>query len=216
MSRSTKKNCGRLNRVRYLGQQLPGLTRKSPNKRQNAPGQHGPEKRSKPKDYSLRLHEAQKLRFNYGVKKKDLLRYFRTASSVKGDTGQMLLTLLESRLDNIVFRAGFAPTIPAARQLVNHGHVLVKRKRATGSEEFTRITIPSFSMRPGDVISIKEKSRNLPPVMESMETPSLEIPTYITLKKDTFEAQINASPERDDIPVQIQENLIVEHFSRVA
>jgi len=114
--------------VRRLGE-LPGLTRKT-TKRTTRPGQHGDQNR-KPSEYSIRLEEKQKIRFNYGLTERQLLKYVRSARRIKGSTGEALLQLLEMRLDNIVFRLGMAPTIPAARQLVNHGHICVNSKRVS-------------------------------------------------------------------------------------
>ena len=197
----------RLKKVRRFGQHLPGLTRKSAENRPYPPGQHGLGRRSKPSDYRIRLEEKQKLCFNYGVNERQMRRYFRRAKAAKGDTGQNLLSLLESRLDNVVFRSGFAPTIPAARQLVAHGHVTIGGKRAD---------VPSIHVREGEVISVKEKSRKMPLIEQTFASPTLEIPSYIARNDDAMEATFSARPVRDDVPLDIQENLVVEHYSRVA
>ena len=152
--------------VRYLGPKikiirrlglLPGLTRKTTKNRKKTPGQHGKvlflkkSRSSLSDDYRQRLLEKQKLRFNYGVTEKQLISYFKKAKSSKGSTGNLLLQLLESRLDCIIYRLGFAPTIPAARQIVNHGHVLVNKKL---------VNIASFLCSPNDILSIKEREQS--------------------------------------------------------
>src|SRR4028119_1479484 len=138
----------RLRVVRRLGD-LPGLTRKTP-RRAYPPGQHG-QARKKRSEYAIRLEEKQKLRFNYGLTEKQLLRYVRKARRATGSTGQSLLQLLEMRLDNTVFRLGMAGTIPAARQLVNHGHVTVNGRV---------VDIPSYQCRPGEVIAVRDNERS--------------------------------------------------------
>ena len=197
----------RLKIVRRFGQHLPGLTRKSAENRPYPPGQHGLGRRPKPSDYRIRLEEKQKFRLNYGLSERQLRSYFKKASGAKGDTGQNLLQLVESRLDNVVFRAGYAPTIPAARQLVRHGHVLINGKK---------LDVPSYKMRLNDVIGLREKSKNNAMYQENFGAPTLEIPTYLARDDSKFEATYTATPTRDDIPLEIQENLIVEHYSRVA
>jgi len=204
MARYTK---ARLKIVRRFGQHLPGLTRKSAENRPYPPGQHGLGRRPKPSDYRIRLEEKQKLRMNYGVSERQLRKYFRKASSSKGDTGQNLLRLLESRFDSVVFRAGYAPTIPAARQLVTHGHL-----RINGS----KMTIPSYGVKEGDILSLREKSTKNVHIAETFASPTLEIPSYLNRDDKKLEATFSADPAREDIPLEIQENLVVEHYSRVA
>ena len=145
----------RLRIIRRLGE-LPGLTQKTCT-RNFPPGQHGPKKKvvgnqkSKESQYAVRLKEKQKLRFNYGINEKQLIKYVREARRRNGSTGEILLQILETRLDNIVFRLGFAPTIAAARQLISHGHISVNAKR---------INIPSYLCKINDNISVNEVSRN--------------------------------------------------------
>ena len=191
--------------VRRLGT-LPGLTRKDP-KRSYPPGQHG-QGRRKRSEYAVRLEEKQKLRFNYGVTEKQLLRYVKKARRLPGSTGQVLLQLLEMRLDNTVFRLGMAPTIPAARQLVNHGHICVNGRR---------VNIASYNCRPGDVISVRntEKSREM--VKANLDSPGLaNIPSHLVLDKDKLEGQVNGVVEREWIALQINELLVIEYYSRQA
>jgi len=154
--------------TRRLGE-LPGLTRKT-TKRNSRPGQHGDQAR-KPSEYAIRLEEKQKLRFNYGVTEKQLLRYVRDARKIKGSTGEALLQLLEMRLDNIVFRLGMAPTIPAARQLVNHGHICVDGKR---------LSIPSYQCQAGETISVRTNPRSKQLVEAYLAFPGLaNIPSHL-------------------------------------
>ena len=144
----------RLKIMRALGVELPGLSRKSIEKRPHPPGQHGPQvrKRTNRSDYSLRLREKQKVRFNYGLSERQLRGLVEDATRLKGNTGVVLIQLLERRLDNVVFRAGFARTIPGARQMVSHGHIQVNGRT---------VDRPSYRLRRGDVISVATKSRAL-------------------------------------------------------
>ena len=189
--------------TRRLGE-LPGLTRKS-TKRNSRPGQHGDQAR-KPSEYAIRLEEKQKLRFNYGVTEKQLLRYVRDARRIKGSTGEALLQLLEMRLDNIVFRLGMAPTIPAARQLVNHGHICVEGKR---------VSIPSYQCQAGETISIRSNPRSKQLVESYLAFPGLaNIPSHLEFDKSTLTGKINGIIERDWVALQLNELLVVEYYSR--
>ncbi len=195
----------RLRIVRRLGE-LPGLSRKSA-RRAYPPGQHG-QNRKKRSEYAIRLEEKQKLRFNYGLSEKQLLRYVRRARRVTGSTGQVLLQLLEMRLDNTVFRMGMAPTIPAARQLVNHGHVTVNGKE---------VNIASYQCRPGEVIGVKnnEKSRKL--VEANLQYPGLaNLPSHLEFDKNNMVGKVNGLVEREWVALQINELLVVEYYSRMA
>jgi small subunit ribosomal protein S4 len=185
---------------------LPGLTRKSPRKAY-PPGQHG-QARRKRSEYAIRLEEKQKLRYNYGVSERQLLRYVRKARRASGSTGQVLLQTLEMRLDNTIFRLGMAPTIPAARQLVSHGHVTVNGHR---------VNIPSYQCRPGEVIGIRntEKSREL--VKANLQYPGLaNVPSHLELDKAQLTAKVNSVIEREWVALQINELLVVEFYSRQA
>ncbi len=191
--------------LRRFGQQLPGLTRKSMDRRPYAPGQHGQNRRRKVSDYRLRLDEKQKLRLNYGLTEKQFRIYVKKATASKVDTGLRLLQLLEGRLDNVVFRAGFAATIPAARQVVNHGHILVNGRK---------VDIPSYQVKPNDVISLREKSKKIAIIQASMETPTLTRPTYLNWDASKGEAKVTMLPTREDVPMEVQENLIIEFYSQ--
>ena len=193
----------RLKVCRKLGE-LPGLTRKI-SKKITRPGEHG-QKSQKPSEYALRLEEKQKLRFNYSINEKQLLRYVRMARKAQGPTGSILLQILEMRLDNTIFRLGLAPTIPAARQLVGHGHILVNNKK---------LNISSYQCKPGDIIAINNnnKSRNL--VDTYLNFPNLtNIPSHLELDQDKLSARVNSTIEREWVALQINELLIVEYYSR--
>jgi small subunit ribosomal protein S4 len=195
----------RLRITRRLGE-LPGLSRKSA-RRAYPPGQHG-QNRKKRSEYAIRLEEKQKLRFNYGVTEKQLLRYVRKARRVTGSTGQVLLQLLEMRLDNTVFRLGMAPTIPAARQLVNHGHVLINGRE---------VNIASYQCRPGEVISVRNNDRSKKLVEANLQYPGLaNLPSHLEFDKNKMEGKVNAVIEREWIALQVNELLVVEYYSRQA
>lgn len=195
----------RLRIVRRLGD-LPGLTRKSA-RRSYPPGQHG-QNRKKRSEYAIRLEEKQKLRFNYGLSEKQLLRYVRKARRVTGSTGQVLLQLLEMRLDNTVFRMGMAPTIPAARQLVNHGHITVNGRR---------VTIPSYSCRAGETIGIRDKENSRKVVQANLQYPGLaNLPSHLEFDKNKLVGKVNSVIEREWVALQINELLVVEYYSRQA
>jgi len=191
--------------VRRLGD-LPGLTRKAA-RRSYPPGQHG-QARKKRSEFAVQLEEKQKLRFNYGLTERQLVRYVRRARRVSGSTGQVLLQLLEMRLDNTVFRLGMAPTIPAARQLVNHGHITVNDRV---------VSIPSYQCRPGEVISVRNKERSRKIVEENLQFPGLaNIPTHLEFDKNKMVGKVNGIVEREWIALQINELLVVEYYSRRA
>lgn len=193
----------RLRVVRRLGD-LPGLTRKTP-RNQNPPGQHG-QARRKLSEYAIRLQEKQKLRYNYGVTEKQLIRYVRKARRAAGSTGQTLLQLLEMRLDNTVFRMGMAPTIPAARQLVNHGHVTVNGRV---------VDIASYNCRPGDVVAVRDRDRSRQLVTANLQYPGLaNIPSHLEFDKNTMVGKVNGVVEREWVALKINELLVVEYYSR--
>ena len=195
----------RLRVVRRLGE-LPGLTRKSPRKNY-PPGQHG-QGRKKKTEYAIRLEEKQKLRFNYGLTEKQLLGYVKKARRAGGSTGLVLLQLLEMRLDNTIFRLGFGPTIPSARQVVNHGHIAVNGRV---------VSIPSYQCRPGDVITVRDRDASKKLVSANMEFPGLaNVPSHLELDKNKMEAKVNGIIEREWIALNINELLVVEYYSRKA
>ena len=168
-----------------------------------APGQHGQEKK-KLTNYGMQLREKQKLKRYYGVLERQFVRYYEEAERMKGITGENLLQLLERRLDNVVFRLGFAASRPQARQLVSHGHIEVNGKK---------VDIPSFLVKPGDVISVREKSRSMELIKNNLEV-SRNVPDWLELNKDAFEGRVVSLPRREHIDLPIQEHLIVELYSK--
>jgi small subunit ribosomal protein S4 len=221
----------RLRIVRRLGF-LPGLTKKNPKNRTKTPGQHGKLVFAKSKrsslsdDYRERLLEKQKLRFNYGVTEKQLVSYYKEAKNRKGSTGLTLLELLESRLDCIVYRLGFASTIPAARQIVNHGHILVNNRL---------VNIPSFICQAGDTVKVKEKkgSQNFISInfeaqqqkrkliQKRMKKVNLArsrfhslLPKHLEIDNETLAGKMVSQVKRKDVLVKINELKVIEYYSR--
>lgn len=170
------------------------------------PGQHGQRRMKKHSDYGVQLREKQKARRIYGLLEKQFHNYFEKADRMKGKTGDNLLILLERRLDNVVFKLGFAVTRRESRQLVRHGHFLVKGRR---------VNIPSFLVRPGDVVEMRERSRKIPSVNESLDAVVRKgIPAWLELERENFRGSVKNSPSRADITEPIQEQLIVELYSK--
>src|SRR5688500_4214766 len=177
-------------------------------KRAYPPGDHGKEKQyrsGRRSDYGLQLNEKQKLAFIFNIRETQMRRYFLRARQMPGVTGENLLSLLERRLDNIVYRAGFAATIWAARQLVKHGHVLVDGQR---------LDLPSYQVKPGQTLTVTDKMRKNPHVVESMEGGVFNLP-YLLVDRDNITARLLHVPSREDIPVPVQESLIVEFYTRL-
>lgn len=172
--------------------------------RQYAPGQHGPTKRIKLTNYGLQLREKQRIRFMYGVNERQFYNTFKKASKMKGVTGNNFLFLLESRLDNVVYRMGFASTRRAARQLVNHGHFLVDGKK---------VDIPSYSVKPGQVIEVKEKSQNLACINDALAA-VFKAPAFVDVNKDKKSGKFIRLPERSELNPEINELLVVEFYNR--
>ncbi|MDQ0161047.1 30S ribosomal protein S4 [Bacillus alveayuensis] len=188
---------------RRLGISLSG-TGKELEKRPYAPGQHGPGQRKKLSEYGLQLQEKQKLRHMYGVNERQFRNTFVKAGKMAGKHGENFMILLESRLDNLVYRLGLARTRRQARQLVNHGHILV---------DGSRVDIPSYQVKPGQTISVREKSRNLQIIKEAVEANNF-VPEYLTFDAEKLEGTYNRLPERSELPAEINEALIVEFYSR--
>ena len=186
---------------------LPGLTTKKSNKL-NRPGKEGTseDKSKKLTEYGIRLEEKQKLKFNYGLTESQLFRYVKEARRRKGVTGLILLQLLEMRLDTLCFTLGFAKTIGQARQLVNHGHITVNQKV---------ISIPSFQCRLNDVISVKEKNTSKDLVMNNLKNNQrTDIPSNLKFDDSKLEATVSDYCDRNDIQLQPNELLVIEHYSR--
>jgi small subunit ribosomal protein S4 len=188
---------------RRLGISLSG-TGKELEKRPYAPGQHGPGQRKKISEYGLQLQEKQKLRHMYGVNERQFRNLFDKASKMAGKHGENFMILLDARLDNVVYRLGLARTRRQARQLVNHGHIMV---------DGGRVDIPSYQLKPGQTITLREKSRNLDIVKEAIEVSNF-VPDYLTFDADKLEGTFTRLPERSELPAEINEALIVEFYSR--
>ena len=178
-------------------------TGKELQKRKYAPGQHG-QRRAKLSEYGMQLQEKQKVRFTYGVSEKQFKKLFDFASKMKGKQGDNFLVLLETRLDNVVYRLGLASTRKQARQLVNHGHIQVNG---------AKVDIPSYLVKPGQKISVKEVSRGLKIIEESLAA-MVSRKEYVSFDENTLTGELVRLPERDEFLVEIKENLIVEFYNR--
>ncbi|MDY4788838.1 MAG: 30S ribosomal protein S4 [Bacilli bacterium] len=174
-------------------------------KRNTVPGQHGNDKKKKLTEYGRQLQEKQKVRFMYGVNERQFRRLFVMAKKGKGVTGVEFLQILESRLDNVCYRLGLARTRRGARQLVNHGHVLVNGQK---------VDIPSYLVKPGSKITLKETSRNLACVKDALEVAPVLAP-FVTFDKEKLEGVFVRLPERAELNQEIDENLIVEYYNRL-
>jgi len=200
MSRNTGP---RLRLVRRLGTMLPGLTRKSTERRPYPPGQHPSRYRRRVSDYAVRLAEKQKLRYHYGLTETQFRNSIRKAFRMPGSPGENLAQLLELRLDNVAFRLGFAPTIPAARQLVRHRHVFVNGRK---------VNFPSFLVSEGDQISVTNSDH--PSILEGIQRgPQIALPSYLERAQDGMSGKCKALPLRSDIPIDFEERLVVEFYA---
>lgn len=196
----------RLKRCRAVGTVLPGLTTAATLDRPFPPGEHGTKRRPKPSDYKIRLIEKQKARWHYGILEKQFQRYVKRASRMKGAAGINLVTLLESRLDNLVWRLGLARTIPQARQLVVHGHIMVDNHR---------VDRPSFHVRPGSEISVRERSRPKPFMTEILElSAAMPRPSWLEFDPAKATGKLAMVPDRADLPFDLTENAIIEFYSQ--
>ena len=193
----------RLKVMRTLGTELPGLSRKPLGERNYPPGQHGRRPRRK-SSFGVQLIEKQKLRFNYGLTEKQMQRLMREAKRDRGPTGAKLLELLERRLDNFVFRAGFAPTAIAARQLVRHKHVLLNGRT---------VNIASIRVKPGDRIQLSERARRIPVVLESLVEPALSRPEWLAVDEVAFVATVTRTPSPDEVPFPVDVQQVVEYYA---
>lgn len=192
--------------MRALGIDLPGLSRHTIEDSPNPPGQHGLQKASRKKsEFGLQLMEKQKLRFNYGVSETQLRRIVEEAKGQRGATGSRIVELLERRLDNLVFRAGFAPTIPAARQMVSHGHIQLNGRR---------VTIPSIRVRAGDEFGPTDKGKKLELLHATLKEPALARPDWIALDETTPTARLTHMPEgADTAPFPLDVQRVVEYYA---
>jgi small subunit ribosomal protein S4 len=195
----------RTKKSRSFGESIFGYD-KNFEKRKYAPGQHGnSRKRSSQSEYAIQLKEKQKAKYTYGLLEKQFSNTFEEASRRHGVTGENLLRLLEFRLDNTVFRLGIAPTRMAARQLVSHKHITVNGKI---------VNIPSYTLRVGDVVSVREKSKTIEMIMESVKSSRSKKYNWLEFNADTLEGRYVEMPSRDQIPENIKEQLIVELYSK--
>ena len=203
----TKRVSSKYKICRRLGVNLWGRPKSPTNKREYGPGQHG-QRRRKPSDFGNQLQAKQKLRCYYGnITEKQFQRYYELASHVKGDTGENLIGILERRLDAVVYRMKFVPTVFAARQFVSHGHVSVNGRR---------VTIPSYLVSEGDAVTVKEKSREMPLVLAAVDSAEREVPDYMDVNHDRMEGTFVRTPKLADVPypAQMEPNLVVEYYSR--
>ncbi|GGA52207.1 30S ribosomal protein S4 [Nitratireductor aestuarii] len=204
----SKRHSAKYKIDRRLGENIWGRPKSPVNKREYGPGQHGQRRKGKMTDYGQQLRAKQKLKGYYGdLSEKQFRKIYEEANRRKGDTSENLIGLLESRLDAIVYRAKFVPTPFAARQFVNHGHVLVNGRR---------VNIPSFRVRPGDVIEVKEKSKQLALVLEAAQSAERDVPDYVEVDHNKMTAKYVRTPVLGDVPyaVQMEPNLVVEFYSR--
>lgn len=173
-------------------------------KRPYAPGLHGKDRRKKLSEYGIQLQEKQKARFMYGLTEKQFRKVFDKASKMKGIAGDNMFILLESRVDNLVYRMGMARTRRSARQIVNHGHILVNG---------IKVNIPSYTCKPGDIISVKENSKNHPAIIDAVEL-KVNIPAYIEFDAKNLTGKYVRVPDRSELNPDINEQLIVEYYNR--
>ncbi|MDI7774102.1 30S ribosomal protein S4 [Asticcacaulis sp. EMRT-3] len=203
----SKRHSAKYKLDRVMGENLWGRPKSPVNKRSYGPGQHGQRRKQKTSDFGLQLKAKQKLKGYYGnITEKQFLRTYEEADRRKGNTSENLISLLESRLDALVYRAKFVPTVWAARQFVNHGHVLVNGKR---------VNIPSYRVKPDDVVEVRERSRNMALVLEALQSPERDVPDYIELDAKAMKARYIRMPELAEVPypVKMEPNLVVEYYS---
>lgn len=191
--------------MRALGVDLPGLSRKTIEARPTPPGQHGNKaSRKRRSDFAVKLQEKKKIRFNYGLTETQMRKLILDARKGKEPTDERLLQLLERRMDNVVFRAGFAPTVIAARQLVNHGHLMLNGKAAN---------IPSICLKVGDELVIKAKSKNIPMVAETIKQPLLARPEWLSWDEAAHIVKVAHLPAVSDVPFPVDVQLVVEYYA---
>ena len=191
---------------RRMGENIWGRPKSPVNIREYGPGQHGQRRRGKISDYGIQLRAKQKLKGYYGnIQEKHFRNLYKMAAQQKGDTGENLIGLLESRIDAIIYRAKFVPTVFAARQFLNHGYILLNGKKHT---------IPSARLQPGDVVEIRQKSREIPMVIEALNSPERDVPEYVA--REGYKATFVRVPHLDEVPypVIMEPHLVVEFYSR--
>jgi small subunit ribosomal protein S4 len=204
----TKRTAAKHKIDRRMGQNIWGRAKSPVNRREYGPGQHGQRRKGKLSDFGIQLRAKQKLKGYYGdLTEKQFKRIYAEAQRVKGDTGEQLIGLLERRLDAIVYRAKFVPTIFAARQFVNHGHVTVNGKR---------VNIASYRVKEGDVVAVRDRSKQLAIVLESVGLPERDVPDYLEVDHNKMTATFVRTPSLGDVPyaVQMEPNLVVEYYAK--
>src|SRR5436190_4708156 len=190
-----------------MGENVFGRPKSPVNRREYGPGQHGQRRKSKVSDFGIQLRAKQKLKGYYGnLTEKQFSRTYEEAARRKGNTSELLIGLLESRLDAVVYRSKFTPTPFAARQFVNHGHILVNGKR---------VNIASYRVKPGEVVQVRERSRNMALVLEALQSVERDIPDYITVEGKTMSATFVRAPELAEVPypVKMEPNLVIEFYA---
>ena len=203
----SKRSTSKYKINRRLGCNLWGRPKSPFNRREYGPGEHG-QRRRKPSDFGTQLHAKQRLKGYYGnIGEKQFRRYYQDALRRRGDTGENLIELLERRLDAVIYRLRFVPTVFSARQFVNHSHI-----RVNGN----RVTIPSYQVRDGDVIEMKKKSQELPLVLDALQTPERDVPDYLEIDLDKLRGTFVRGPKLADVPypVKMEPNLVIEFYSR--
>tara|TARA_B100000214_G_C23796366_1_gene548253 strand:+ start:72 stop:689 length:618 start_codon:yes stop_codon:yes gene_type:complete len=203
-----KSNTPKGKLVRKFGENIYGNPKydRLLNRKPYSPGQHGQSRRSKLSNYGLQLQEKQKIKFMYGLLEKQFRLTFERAEKMKGETGTNMLQLLESRLDNVIYRLGFAPSRPSARQLVNHKHFLVNNKV---------VNIPSFRLKAGDVVEVRQKSKKMDVVLDSMRRIKGDMDlTWLGLDKGKMRGTFQTVPDRDEMQLTVNEQLVVELYSK--
>ena len=203
----SKRHSAKYKLDRRMGENIWGRPKSPINSRAYGPGQHGQRRKQKVSDFGLQLRAKQKLKGYYGnLTEKQFSKTYEEAARRKGNTAENLVGLLESRLDAVVYRAKFVPTPFAARQFVNHGHVLVNGKR---------VNIPSYRVKPGDVVTVREKSRNMALVLEALQSHERDTPEYISMDGKTMSATYVRIPELAEVPypVKMEPNLVIEFYA---
>ncbi|HEV7229226.1 30S ribosomal protein S4 [Brevundimonas sp.] len=203
----SKRHSAKYKIDRAMGENLWGRSKSPVNKRSYGPGQHGQRRKSKVSDFGLQLKAKQKLKGYYGnITEKQFAKTYELAARKKGNTAEALIGLLEARLDAVVYRAKFVPTVWAARQFVNHGHVTVNGKK---------VNIASYSVKIGDVVEVKEKSRNMALVLEAQQSSERDVPDYLEIGDRGFSVRYVRTPELADVPfpVKMEPNLVVEYYA---
>ena len=204
----TKRTSAKYKIDRRMGENIWGRPKSPVNRREYGPGQHGQRRKGKLSDFGIQLRAKQKLKGYYGdLTEKQFKRIYAEAARVKGDTGENLVGLLERRLDAVVYRAKFVPTMFAARQFVNHGHVKVNGRR---------VNIPSYRVKEGDVIEVREKSKQLAIVLESEGLAERDVPDYVEADHSKMTATFVRAPALGDVPypVMMEPNLVVEYYAK--